>query len=192
MGELSAFDIFVLLIVAISVFFGALRGFVRTVFGLGAWLLAIFGPLYLIPMFVPGGLGALGGPFPPWVNNVLAFFIILVTLQLTGSFLAGLIAKAGLGGTDRVLGAVLGCARALLVLLISVVIIAAFGGHRSESWMQSKSRPLLETLLAFAQPLLGNSIKASDPVKSTQRVTKPLATTGLKVLKPVFVSTPLL
>jgi membrane protein required for colicin V production len=159
-GTFTAIDWIVLGVIAVSIVFGALRGLIKTVFGLSAWFLAVVIPLYVFPVVLEGGVAGLGWPMPVWVINILAFFVILVCVQLFGAYLSRLTGKAGLGGTDRVLGALLGGLRGVLILSVLVVVATSFGMNRCEQWGKSHTRPLLDGLREWVNPFL--SQPASD------------------------------
>ncbi len=160
LAQLTFWDYLVFVIGGISIAIGALKGMIKTVFGLAAWACAVLVPAVLIPALLPGGFAAMNWPLPVWVTNIICFFVVLVLVQLLGNFLSGLVGKVGLGGTDRFFGGVIGAARALLILAIAVVIGGAFGAPRTTAWQQSLSRPLLDYLFALVQPMVG-------PLKTT-------------------------
>jgi membrane protein required for colicin V production len=153
-STLTVIDWIVLGVVVVSIVFGAMRGLIKTVFGLSAWVFATVIPLYVLPIVLNGGVAGLGWPMPTWVINILAFFVILVSVQLLGSYLSRLMGKAGLGGTDRVLGALLGGARGVLILAVMVVLASSFTINRSEQWAKSHSRPLLDGLREWVNPFV--------------------------------------
>jgi membrane protein required for colicin V production len=154
----TAIDWVVLGVVVVSIVFGALRGLIKTVFGLSAWFLAVVIPLYVFPIVLDGGIAGLGWPMPVWVINILAFFVILVCVQLLGAYLSRLMGKAGLGGTDRVLGALLGGLRGFLILAVLVVVATSFGMNRSEQWSKSHTRPLLDGLGSWVNPFVSQPL----------------------------------
>jgi membrane protein required for colicin V production len=153
-SSFTVIDWVVLVVALVSIGFGAVRGLIKTVFGLSAWFLAVLIPLYVLPVVLNGGVAGLGWPMPPWVINILAFFVILVCVQLLGAYLSRLMGKAGLGGTDRVLGALLGGLRGVLILAVLVVIASSFGMNRSDQWAKSQSRPLLDGLREWVNPFI--------------------------------------
>jgi membrane protein required for colicin V production len=128
--SLTYWDYAVLIVALLSVILGLLRGLVRTLAALASWVLALLGAMVLAPM-------ALG-----WWAGIPS----------------GLVAKAlswvGLGSLDRLLGALFGIARALVILAVMVAAAVVSGLNQSEEWQSSYARPLLDELAARVDPWL--------------------------------------
>lgn len=142
MDGLTGWDWFVLLVLAVSVLLGLVRGLVRTVFALAAWLVAILGT----PLLGPDAVAAVGLVRHPWVVYVVLFLLLFVGVRLLGNLIARGVRAVGLSGADRGLGALLGVARALVVMTLAAVVARETGFTDSESWQLARSRPLLEQL----------------------------------------------
>lgn len=144
----TAWDAFVLLVVALSVLLGLLRGLVRTVFALASWILALLG--------VPLALAWWGDWLPEgWPRPLLAvvvFLLLFLTVRILGSLAARALHGIGLRGLDRLLGAALGVARALLVVLVVALPAHLMGYSRQPEWQSAWSRPLLDALVRWAEP----------------------------------------
>lgn len=149
-ASLTGWDWFVALTALVSIGFGLWHGFVRTVFGLAAWIVAFVGT----PFAAPAAIAALRMHEHPWVAFVVVFIVLFVAVRLAGSLIARALAKAGLGGADRVLGGLLGVARALIVITLAVILARGLGLHESASWKLSLTRPLLERLMHLIEPHL--------------------------------------
>jgi membrane protein required for colicin V production len=147
---LTGWDFVVLLTLGISVVLGLLRGLVRTVFALAAWLVAFVGA----PLVAPPLIESLGLQLPPWVVLVIAFFVLLVLTRLVGALLARLLSRIGLGGVDRGLGGIAGAARAVLIVAAFAVVARLLDMHLQPAWQQAVSRPLLETIVQIVEPYL--------------------------------------
>jgi membrane protein required for colicin V production len=152
---LTGWDWFVIGALVVSVAFGLVRGLVTTVFALAAWVVGLIGtPIagwYAMPYVYAG--------VPDWVIYVAAFILLFVAVRLVGGLLARGLRGVGLGGLDRVLGGVIGVARAALV-----VLLAAVGGHltgmsHEPSWQRAVSRPLLDGLVQWAEPYLPDATR---------------------------------
>lgn len=154
LSSLTGWDWFVLLVAVLSVAGGLWRGMIRTVFGIGAWVVALVGA----PLAAPVVIDATGMQSQPWVVLVALFVVLLVVVKIVGNLIARAIGKAGLGGADRAFGAVLGVARALLILLVVAVAAHALKLDQSPSWRASLSRPLLDAMVDWAAPYLPQRI----------------------------------
>lgn len=142
---LTSWDWFVVAILVISGGFGVVRGLVRTVFALGAWLAA----LLLTPPAVPRLLAATGWDIAPLLAGAVIFLLVFITVRLCGSLLARMLSRAGLRPVDRVLGLALGALRALVIITVVAVAGHQLGADRQAAWQQALSRPLLETLVTW-------------------------------------------
>lgn len=152
-AALTGWDWFVAGALLISTGLGVLSGLVRTVFALAGWIVGLIGA----PLATPSVLALTGWDVHPLFVMAMLFFALLVIVRLIGVLLSRLLSKIGLGGVDRTLGALLGVARALLIVTVAVVVARGIGAHQDASWQQALSRPLLEELLALVDPLLPES-----------------------------------
>jgi membrane protein required for colicin V production len=148
--SLTLWDWFLAGALLISVLLGLLSGMVRTVFALAGWLVGFLGA----PILTPVVLEATGWSLHPYFVMGMLFFLLLVVIRLGGAALSRLMSSIGLGGLDRTLGALLGVARALLVVGVAAVIGHQFDAHERPAWKQAISRPLLDEFVALSQPLL--------------------------------------
>lgn len=154
MPLLTGWDWFVLLAFALSIGIGVARGLVRSVFAIGAWIIAFLGTP-LVGAIAIDALGLQSGGL--WMY--LAVFILLfIAVRLIGGLVAGGLHKVGLGNADRVLGATLGVLRALVVVAIAAVVGVAVGWNREPAWTQAQSRPLLDGLVKRIEPFLPEKV----------------------------------
>ena len=152
---MTVFDYAVLLIVGASVLLSVMRGFVREVLALAAWVIA----------FVAATL--LAGTVAGWIGQsiedeswralaafVLVFFVVLVGMSLTAMAVSGLLKKAGLGLEDRLLGGFFGFARGLLIVMVAVLLGGLTGLPRQPVWNDAVLSPPLEALAGAVKPWL--------------------------------------
>src|SRR5512143_1905366 len=111
---MTSFDCVVLCMVGLSTLFAFLRGVIRELIALVAWIVGIVGALAFTP--------TLGATLPditgqPAVRYVVAFALIVIAALLVGALIAWPLSKAvraaGLGFVDRFLGSVFGLARGI-------------------------------------------------------------------------------
>jgi membrane protein required for colicin V production len=150
MTEFTSWDWFVFGVVLVSTFAGLWRGLVRTVFAFLGWVAALVGA----PLGMPAAIDALGMQAHPWAVLVGLFLAILVGMRLLGGWSARTVAAAGLGGADRFAGALLGVARALLVVTVVAVAGKLAGLQPQPAWRHALTRPLLDACVAVADPYL--------------------------------------
>jgi membrane protein required for colicin V production len=133
-------DYVLLGVLAVSIGWGVWRGLVREMMSLASWIIAFLAAnLFAAPFaqFLPASV------VRPELRLLLAFvtlFVLtLVLATLTGILLAKLVRSVGLGNLDRLLGALFGLLRGLLIVL-AVAIAAGFTGlPRSAAWKDSLS-----------------------------------------------------
>jgi membrane protein required for colicin V production len=150
LASLTAWDWFVVVVFCLSIVLGLLRGLVRTVFALGAWFVGLVGAALAGPQLLP----YVGASIPGWVVYLAAFVVLFLAMRVLGTLVAKALRGLGLGGADRLLGGALGVARALLI-----VLLVAVGGHvaglsREPAWQRATSRPLLDAMVRWVEPLL--------------------------------------
>lgn len=150
MNTLTGWDYFIALMLGVSVGWGAYRGLVRTVFALAAWVLAALGAL----LGGPALFSASGAALPLWVVSILVFLLLFVLTRLVGALLARGLSAIGLGGLDRLLGALLGVLRAAVVVAVAALIGAALGLQHEPAWQHAHTRPLLDELVARLMPAM--------------------------------------
>ncbi len=150
LAPFTGWDWFVIAALIVSTTLGLFSGLVRTVFALAGWVIALVGA----PLATPAAIHATGWTLHPLLVMAILFFALLIFVRLLGAMLSAMLARAGLGGLDRVLGGLLGVARALLIVAVAAVVASALGAQHDPAWQRALSRPLLEQLVMLADPWL--------------------------------------
>lgn len=151
MGEYTALDIVVLLLVGGCALLGLWRGFVTEVLSLFAWVAAIFAlKLAYAPVadLLTGFVGTASGAAV--VAFALIFIVVFTAGKLIARSLGGRIKSSVLGPIDRVLGGGFGALKGLigatlLFLLANLATDAVYGnGAGRPHWIRdSQTFPLL-------------------------------------------------
>ncbi len=119
-------DIAVLVVVAFSGMLGFVRGMVREVFGLAAWVGAAIAAIYFFPQFQGITRRAIDNPD---VADPVAFggifLVVLIVLSLVARILGGAVRKSALGGLDRTLGLAYGLARGAALVVAAYLVAGA-------------------------------------------------------------------
>ncbi len=150
MDAMTTWDWIVAVISLLSILLGLLRGFVRTVFALAAWVSAVIA----MPLASPTAIAATGMQQQPWVIYILVFLAVFIGVRVLGGLIARALKRAGLRGADRTMGALLGAVRALVIIAIFAIAAKVSGLSESASWQLALCRPLLEGIVQWAQPYL--------------------------------------
>ena len=141
------FDWGVVAIIGLSLTLGLMRGFIREIFALVGWLAAS-----LVAMMYAATVGATVARFIPdlalgeQARWLVGFVIIFLTVLIVTGFVALAIRRvlhaAGLGLSDRLLGAGFGLARGLIILVIAVLLASLTPLREQSFWSEAKfSRP---------------------------------------------------
>ncbi len=140
---------------AASLVFGAWRGLVREVISVLGWVIA-----FLAANLLAGPLGpAMPQVIPsPELRVAAAYLVVfvgsLVVTSLLGLLLSKIVKAVGLGGVDRLLGALFGAARGLLILVAAALLAGLTSAPRQAYWRDSASGPLLAQAALALKPLL--------------------------------------
>jgi membrane protein required for colicin V production len=151
----TVFDYVALGVVALSLLIGVWRGVVSEILALVAWVAAfIAARTWASPVgeWVAGGAAEL-----VWrqVAGFLAVFVAVLILFALARWLVSLLLKAvGLAPLDRVLGALFGIARGVLVVWVGVLLAGLSALPQQQWWRQAMLAPPLETAVLAAKPWL--------------------------------------
>lgn len=152
---MTVFDYVVLGAVALSLLIGGWRGVVSEILALLAWVAAFLAArTWATPA---GDLVASGLAEPVWrqVAGFLAIFVAVLVLFALARWIASVLLRAvGLAPLDRVLGALFGIARGVLVVWVMVLLAGLTALPQQQWWRQAVLAPPLETAVLAAKPWL--------------------------------------
>jgi len=115
-------DLVVLGFLAVSALLAFMRGLVREVLGLGAWVGAILAAIWGMPMARPHFQQWLGAA--PWVEPVtfgVLFVVTLIILIIVSRWISAMVRASPLGGVDRTLGLVFGLLRGAALVVLAYI-----------------------------------------------------------------------
>lgn len=148
---MTAFDWTVVVVVALSTLLAYVRGVVRELIAVVAWVLGFVAAIVFTP-----ALGAMLPDVPGYqaVPYIVAFAVIIIAALLAGALIAWPLSKAvraaGLGFVDRFLGSIFGLARGA-ALVVAFVLVAGLTPLPRTPWWQSSA--LVPPLVAGAVAL---------------------------------------
>lgn len=152
---MSLLDIIVLLILVLTIVRGLMRGMVDTLFSLAAWLLAFllgkWGALMVAPMLP---IGVENPAIRYFAGFAIIFLVVLIGVLLLGHVLASLLKAVGLGGTDKLLGGVLGLAKGMVILVGLTLAAGLTSLPRTEFWQRATFSGALQAMAIRALPLI--------------------------------------
>jgi membrane protein required for colicin V production len=151
----TPFDYAVLAVILLSLLVGGWRGVVGEILALVAWVAAF---LAARTWAEPAGqLVASGMAEPLWrqVSGFIVVFVaVLVLFALARWAMSLLLKAAGLRPLDRILGAVFGIARGVLVVWVAVLLAGLTALPQQSWWRQAMLAPPFETAVLAAKPWL--------------------------------------
>ncbi|OFZ88611.1 MAG: hypothetical protein A2W21_07525 [Betaproteobacteria bacterium RBG_16_66_20] len=140
---------------AASLVFGAWRGLVREVISILGWVIAFLAANLLAGPLGPEMPQAIPSPELRVAAAYLAVFAgSLAVTSLVGLLLSKIVKAVGLGGLDRLLGALFGAARGLLIVVVAALLAGLTSAPRQPFWRDSASGPLLAQAALGLKPLL--------------------------------------
>jgi membrane protein required for colicin V production len=161
---MAATDWILIAALAASMLLGALRGLVYEVLSVMGWIAAFL----LAQWFSPDVAEKL-----PMQNSgeALRYAAAFVLVFIASVFLAGLISAlmkkiisaVGLRPVDRMMGAIFGLFRGLILLLALSVVVHMTALQESDWWLESQGGPVLTTLLKGLRPMLPEKFGAYLP-----------------------------
>ena len=178
-------DLAVLALLLVSGLIGVLRGMVREVLGVAAWVAAAFiaSPYGLFPFVAPWVRKQFSDP---GIGDAVAFggvfLIVLILLSLVVRYLSNAVRGSALGGLDRTLGLVFGLGRGAALLVVAY-ILAGFAlaseqwptpvlaarslplVHRGAEWLAGQLPPNYRP--AVGKPPAGRATTASDLLRAS-------------------------
>jgi membrane protein required for colicin V production len=171
---MTTFDVMVLAIVGFSTLFAFVRGVIRELIALVAWVIGLLAAVTFTPVvadWLPAGFGT------PSLRYVAAFAIILIGALLAGAVLAWPLVKvvraAGLGFVDRFLGAIFGFVRGALIVVAFVLVAGLTDLPRSAWWQDSVLAAPLVAAAQVAATHLPTSLSAMLDYSRTGRTRAP-------------------
>jgi membrane protein required for colicin V production len=122
-GGMTWVDLAVLGVLAVSGVLAFLRGLVREVLGIGAWIGAVMAAVEALP--AARNLVRKWVTEPAWVDPIafLAVFLVtLIVLSVIARMIGRLVRGSALGGVDRTLGLVFGLARGAVIVILAYIV----------------------------------------------------------------------
>jgi len=152
-------DYAILGVIGLSVLIGLVRGLVREILSLVAWVIAIWVALRFAQHLADALVESINSP--P-LRLAAAFTVLfLITLILAGVanfFIAKLVSKAGIGGADHLLGGVFGLARGALIVALLVLLGGATPFTKDDWWQDSMLIGHFQNLAVWLRELLPQDV----------------------------------
>ena len=152
---MTAFDFIVIGVVVLSTLLAFMRGFMRVVVSLAALVVAAIAAIHFsapVGMMLPE-FGA-----TPAARYITAFALIAIAVLIVGALIGWvlfrLVRAIGLGFLDRLLGAVVGLARGVLIAVLGVLVAGLTSLPRQDWWQNAAFAPPLVAAALSLRPWL--------------------------------------
>lgn len=124
--------------ILVSTFISLIRGFVREALSLAGWIAS-----FLVAKMFGGGFAELfltsikDDTARLLVAFVILFVVSLVLCAVANYFIAQLVKRTGLTGTDRFIGLFFGFLRGVLMIAVLAILATALGLNKEAWWKDS-------------------------------------------------------
>jgi len=153
---MTVVDYLVLGILAFSAIAGVVRGFLREICSIVAWILAFWLAWHFASVIEPYMGGKLADPpASTWAARALIFLVVLMIGAAVGALVSHLVRLSLFSGLDRMLGFLLGLLRGLVLLGVIAIISHAAGVDGERWWQQSRLLPYAESVANVLRSLAG-------------------------------------
>ena len=152
---MTVFDYAVLVILGVSILLSVMRGFLREVMALLAWVVAFWvANLYtaslapMLPASIPSAELRLLAAF------AVLFLATLLVMTLISITVSQFLKAIGVGTWDRALGAVFGFTRGVIIVLVLVLLSGLTSLPKQPIWKNAMLSSPLEALVMSFKPWL--------------------------------------
>ena len=120
-------DIIVVAIIGLSALFGFVRGFLREVLSIGAWIVAGLAAWFGLPLLRPFALQYISHELIADIaTGVAIFLVVLVVASVISHVITRSVRESSLGALDRSLGILFGIARGAVIVSVALLICDNF------------------------------------------------------------------
>lgn len=138
-----------IIVLLISAFLAMIRGFVREVLSIGAWLAAAFATVYLFDQVLPLVKTYLPQPIVAQAATAAGIFLLtLIVVSFITIQISDFVLDSRIGALDRTLGFVFGAARGAILMAVAMIFFNWFVPQdRQPNWVSdAKAKPLLNNV----------------------------------------------
>lgn len=140
-------DIIVIAIIGLSALFGFVRGFLREVLSIGAWIVAGLAAWFGLPFLRPFARQYISHELIADVaTGVAIFLVVLVVASVISHMITRSVRESSLGALDRSLGVLFGIARGAVIVSVALLIVDNFYApdNRPEWLKDARTLPVVQ------------------------------------------------
>jgi membrane protein required for colicin V production len=176
---ITLLDLILLLVMLISGLLAMIRGFMREVLSIAAWLIAALVTLWAYPRLVPLAQHYFNSKLISIAVSVGAVFLLtLLLVSIITVKTSDMVLDSRVGALDRTLGFLFGLGRGLIIVVVAFIFFAWLVPDRSQpTWVrEAKSKVVLQST--------GDWLKSLLPENPEQTILKKLKQPGLDEPNP--------
>lgn len=152
-------DYIFLAILLLSAVIGLVRGFLREICSLVAWILAVWLSWKLAPSLAPKLGGVLKDPvYGIWAARAIVFVAVLVVGAIVGAIVNYFVRLSIFSGLDRLLGFLLGLLRGFVVVGLVVILAQTLRLDDEAWWKKARLAPYFEPVGNLLRSLAGEHL----------------------------------
>jgi membrane protein required for colicin V production len=145
---ITLLDIILLLVMLVSGLLAMIRGFMREILSIGAWIIAALVTLYAYAKLLPVAKGYFNSDMvAAGVTVGGTFLLTLLIVSVVTVRISDMILDSRVGALDRTLGFLFGLGRGLVIVVVAFLFFAWLVPDRSQpEWVRdAKSRVVLQS-----------------------------------------------
>ena len=183
-------DIIVVAIIGLSALFGFVRGFLREVLSIGAWIVAGLATYFGLPYLRPFALQYISHELIADVaTGVAIFLVVLVVASVISHVITRSVRESALGPLDRSLGVLFGIARGAVIVSVALLICDNFyAPDNRPQWLKdARTLPVVQIGADFVRQFVPASVAAQ--AQSTADTAKQQAQQAMEVGQAIQIIT---
>jgi membrane protein required for colicin V production len=163
-GGVGWLDWALLAVLLLSVIVGLWRGLVFEILSLAGWVAAFIAAQWCTPSVAPWlPFGVPGSALNFALAFAITFVVALLLWAIASKLIRLLVHATPLQPIDRLLGAVFGLVRGLVLLLVVTTLVLLSPARSSAAWKQSQGAAWLTALFHGLKPMLPASLAERLP-----------------------------
>ncbi len=154
---ITLLDLILLVVMLISGLLAMIRGFMREVLSIAAWLIAALVTLWAYPRLVPIAQGYFSSKMVSVGLTVgVVFLLTLLVVSIITVKISDMVLDSRVGALDRTLGFLFGLGRGLIIVVVAFVFFSWLVPDRSQpAWVRgAKSNVVLQSTGEWLKSLL--------------------------------------
>jgi membrane protein required for colicin V production len=159
LAHITPFDYAIIALIALSIIFGFIRGFIKESLTVGSWLLAIAAGLMFGQFIADYSNHWFDSPL---ISAIFAWLVVIISslifAAMLNQVLRQMVIRLGLTGIDRLLGIWFGLLRGLILLCLFIIVLDVFGINDSsvlnQSYLINRFKPVANELKMIMPQLL--------------------------------------